>query len=390
MQSTKKNTRAGAPPKGAGRVAALRHLPGWILKTLSAAVAAGLAFACLARYISPAATWLFAFFGLIFPQLLLANVALFVFWLLVKRRTLWIHAAVIIPSLFFVPAYVQIRMEKEEGRRENDGKRTTATAHTPHSTLHSPLKIITYNVHLFGINYKNKTLRTLPDIAQFIRKEAPAVVCLQEIAAFDTLAVRKAFGDYPYCHFYLRPQRNRTLYATAILSRYPIVGKGTITLQSAGDVCIYADIPVAGDTVRVYNNHLQSTRLDLAMSFSRLKQDEKRHEEIKEVSVRLRDAFVKRAGQVELVAAHVAAAPYRVVVCGDFNDLPMSYTYRTMKGNLRDAFIEAGAGIPSTFRSRLPAFRIDYIFCDRAFKVTHFYIPKMDCSDHYPVVAIIE
>ncbi len=348
----------------------LQHIAGWIAKSLGVIVAIGLLFAYLSRYVSPAGTWFFAFFGLFFPILFVLNTCLFIFWLVLKRKTFWIHAAVLIPGLFLLPAYVQFRSEKKE---------TTGT-----------LKVLTYNVHVFGIDYKTKSLKTFSNIARFIGKESPDVVCLQEIAVFDTSILQRTFRQYPHIYFYSRPHYNNSKYGIAVLSRYPIVNRGRILFTNSANLCIYTDVAVGDDTVRVYNNHLQSTKLNLAVSLSRFKQEDRRNEEIREVSQRLRDAFVKRAAQVDTVAAHITRSIYPVLVCGDFNDLPMSYTYRKMKGNLSDTFIAAGSGIPSSYRTFMPAFRIDYIFNDKFFKAQRFYIPTVSYSDHYPVITELQ
>ncbi|MDR1680751.1 MAG: endonuclease/exonuclease/phosphatase family protein [Prevotellaceae bacterium] len=345
----------------------------WTLQLAGMALAAGLLCAYLARFVSPAATWFFAFFGLLFMPLLVLNTAMMLCFLAAKRKIAWLHLAVILPALVFLPAYIQLR--------------SAADADSP--LLPGELKILSYNVHLFHLDTKTKTVETLSDIAAFVGREAPAVVCLQEVALYDTNSVKRAFGDYPYAHFQSRKMFGDALFSTVTLSRYPITHKGVIIFPQSGNVCIFTDITIDGQTVRVYNNHLESTRLDLALSFARLKQEEKRGEEIKTVSIRLRDAFIKRARQVDMVAGHIAQSPYPALVCGDFNDLPMSYTYRRMKGDRHDSFIDAGSGIPTTFHSGIPAFRIDYIFCDPAFKTTRFYIPDVPYSDHYPSIAVV-
>jgi endonuclease/exonuclease/phosphatase family metal-dependent hydrolase len=351
----------------------LRLITHWIPKAVILAAAAGLLMSYPARYVSPAGTWLFAFFGLLFPQLFALNALLAVLWIIIKRKIFWLHLLLLLPSFLFLPAYVQWSgVHKQAGGKAQEGE----------------IKVITYNVHLFGIHTAGRALQTLPDIAAFIAKEAPDIVCLQEAALFDTAEVRRLFPGYPYIHF--RPHRlsGAAWFVTATLSRHPVIHREVIVFPHSENVCIYTDISVNGQTVRVYNNHLESTRLDLAMSFSRLKEDSARNEEIRRVTTRLRGAFRKRAAQVDTVAAHIAASPYPALVCGDFNDLPMSYTYRKMKGPRHDAFMEAGYGMPSSFRNALPPFRIDYIFHDDYFATTQFYIPKIPCSDHYPVVAV--
>ena len=346
----------------------------WIAKSFGLLFAIGLLFAYLSCYVSPATTWFFAFFGLIFPILFFINILLFVFWLILKQKFFLVHLAVLALSVFFVPAYVQLSIfTKQE------------TAVTPANEL----KVMSYNVHVFGVNYQTKTFKTLSNIAEFVKKENPDILCLQEIVVFDTDLLKKSFPDYPYIHYHLWSRRGGSKYGAALLSRHPFEDKGVILFSNtSGNVCLYADIKKEENIVRVYNNHLESTGLNLRLSFSRMAKDERRNEEIKEVSTRLRDAFIKRANQVDTVAAHAAKSPYPVLICGDFNDLPMSYTYRKMKGNRSDSFIAAGSGIPSSFRSFIPAFRIDYIFSDEFFKATNYYIPKVEYSDHYPVVTV--
>ena len=352
----------------------IRQIIGWIFRIGILLLAAGLATSYFSRYVNPAGTWFFAFFGLLFPQLVALNILLAILWTVVKRKIFWLHIAVILPAFFFLPAYVQWRSGDHQPGRP---------------AQHGEIKIITYNVHLFGVNTATRTLETLPGIKAFIEQEDPDIVCLQEAAVFDTAGIRRLFPHYPYIHYRSRRLYGRAWFTTVTLSRHPVLKKDVIVFPDSGNICIYTDISIGGQTVRVYNNHLESTRLDFAMSFSRLKEDTGRNNEIKRVTVRLRDAFKKRAAQVDKVAAHIAASPYPVLVCGDFNDLPMSYTYRKMKGNRRDAFMDAGTGIPSSFRSMLPAFRIDYIFNDDYFKAKQFYIPKIRYSDHYPAVAVL-
>lgn len=349
------------------------HIIRWALQLASIVVAVALLCAYLSRWISPAATWYFAFFGLLFLPLLALNGCIMACWLLAKRRIFWLHLLIVLPALFFLPAYIQLRSAGDSATPLQAGE----------------LKVLSYNVHMFRLNTRTRVVETLPVIAAFVREEAPAIVCLQEVAVYDTNSVKRAFGDYPYVHFQSRKIFGDALFSTVTLSRYPIVNKDVILFPHSSNVCIFTDIAAGGQIVRVYNNHLESTQLDLALSFARLQQEEQRNEEIKKVSTRLRNAFIKRAKQVDTVAAHIAQSPYPALVCGDFNDLPMSYTYRRMKGDLHDAFIRAGSGVPSTFRCGIPAFRIDYIFCDAALNVSRFYIPPVAHSDHYPVVAVV-
>jgi endonuclease/exonuclease/phosphatase family metal-dependent hydrolase len=82
-------------------------------------------------------------------------------------------------------------------------------------------------------------------------------------------------------------------------------------------------------------------------------------------------------------------SPYPVVLTGDLNDVPNSYTYFKVRGSFKDAFLEKGYGIGRTFRSLSPTLRIDYIFTDPRFSVVQFKREKKDYSDHYMIVTDI-
>ncbi len=76
-----------------------------------------------------------------------------------------------------------------------------------------------------------------------------------------------------------------------------------------------------------------------------------------------------------------------VIVCGDFNDTPMSYVYRTMAKGLNDAFSRSGSGYSHTFRGFFNTLRIDYVLCSDSFEPISYEVPAVDYSDHLPVVV---
>jgi endonuclease/exonuclease/phosphatase family metal-dependent hydrolase len=183
----------------------------------------------------------------------------------------------------------------------------------------------------------------------------------------------------------------------ATISRYPIVGKGKIEFPNTNNtitsnMCIYSDIKINEDTIRVYNVHLQSIQFeneDYTFIENIGEEKEAQIKGSKRILGRLKKAFIKRAPQAEAVAAHIKKSPYPVWVCGDFNDPPSSYAYHTISGNLKDSFMESGWGFGSTYAGKFPSFRIDFILHDSKHSSFDYKIINEKFSDHYPLCCTI-
>ena len=104
---------------------------------------------------------------------------------------------------------------------------------------------------------------------------------------------------------------------------------------------------------------------------------------------KMRSAYQKRAAQVDQLSEHIQSSPYPVVVCGDFNDLPVSYTYNTLRGKLQDPFMTVGHGAMPTFIKAIFPLRIDYILHDHSFKAVSFFRQHVHWSDHYPIALYL-
>ena len=330
-------------------------------------------FCFLSIYVSPAKVPILAYFGLCFQYIFFINLIFLILWCYRNSRK---HAIIqfiaFVPSLFFVSDFVQ--MFNFAGDASDKGN----------------IKILSYNVQGFKIPYQNNT--TEHDIVEFINRENPDIVCLQEFYTNKKVTedlMFKLLENYPYHSVFYSVVRKNSAYGIATFSRYPIKIMLDMPFENSANAAIYTDIDIDGKIVRIYNVHFQSIRLNIDKLFS----GKNSHiDEIEMVSSKLKMAFVKRAGQVDLVRKHIDVSPYPVIICGDFNDTPVSYTYNKLKGNRLDSFCEAGCGIPSTYRlSLLPSFRIDYIIHDRLIKSLDYSVHSdVDFSDHYPVSSVID
>src|SRR4030042_1993229 len=149
-----------------------------------------------------------------------------------------------------------------------------------------------------------------------------------------------------------------------------------------------------GDTLRIFNNHLQSIHLNsqnyIFLDSLRLRYNEQQLDEIMDISHRLKDAFVKRSQQADMISEKISASPYPVIICGDFNDTPVSYTYKKIKTGLSDSFIEAGSGIGNTYSGITPALRIDYILHNPGMTALCTERVRLRLSDHYPLITYLK
>ena len=157
------------------------------------------------------------------------------------------------------------------------------------------------------------------------------------------------------------------------------------------------DLDVYGQTGRVFNNHLQTT--EVSQNKRRLERELAKNEltgreeaVARQLLEGLNENFRKRAAQAKTLEQLIRTTPYPILVCGDFNSLPSSYTYSTVKGdNLQDGFQTCGHGYMYTFRYFKRLLRIDYIFHSKEFKGVDYYSPDLDlCSDHNPVVMEVK
>ncbi|MCL2097415.1 MAG: endonuclease/exonuclease/phosphatase family protein [Bacteroidales bacterium] len=345
----------------------IQHFIGYILKTISVIIAIGLLLSYISVYISPAKFWLPAFFGLFFMPLLVLNFLLGIAWALLRRKIAWVNLIALLPAILYLFLFIQV-------------------GHNMPEPSGSATKLMSYNVHLFSL-WDNNRNHSLPNFSKYIKEENPDILCLQEMATTDTLTVNQAFSQYPYRYYCCSKRKNGLLFGNVTFSKYPIVNAGEFLFSETSNRCVYTDIVMRGDTIRVYNNHLQSISLNLERTALRIRKEELRNEELRQVTIKLRTAFMKRAQQVDIISAHITSSPYPAIVCGDFNDTPVSYTYRKMKGKLNDCFTKAGRGMPSTYRGFWPAFRIDYILCAPSFQTVSYQVPKVNYSDHYPVIV---
>ncbi|WP_133177506.1 endonuclease/exonuclease/phosphatase family protein [Chitinophaga parva] len=342
---------------------------------------------CLAPILSPARFWPIGFLTLGFPFLLALLIIFLVGWLFFNARYALLPLIALLLGWKSVSAYIAFHWPTGDAVSD--------------SVTDSSLTVMSYNVAQFGLYREKDSRYTRQAIYALIKKQAPDILCLQDFFTSDKnndTNNRENISQelqMPYRYFSSDFNRNGNLHwGSIIYSRYPIINSSKIKMSEGplSESLVYADIAREGDTIRILNMHLQSYRFD-QKDYSQLdkikSQEDTGLKATRNILEKMRAAMVRRGHQADTVASFIRRSPYRVIVCGDFNDIPASYTYFTIRGPLQDAFLEKGSGIGRTFASLSPTLRIDYIFADPTFKVLAYRKIKSNLSDHYPVIAYL-
>lgn len=352
-----------------------------------------LVLAFLSRYVNPASFWPPAFLGLTYPIILAANVLFIGFWLLRRKKEFLISLLAILLGWHTLTAYISIH----PGPLLNKNKTEKLSREQRYDQ--KQIKLISFNVRAFDRYRWADNPATRKIILQTIQEEDADLVCIQEF--FNTnrgpFAASEIFRDLentPNRHLEYAVSGRSGHYGIATFSSNPIVNSGSIHLKNTINISIFTDIKVGEDTIRVYNNHLQSIYFNRAnyqfLDSLKLRYDNEQLDEIRDISFHLRDAFVKRADQADVIAEHISACPYRVIVCGDFNDTPVSYAYYRLSSEMEDAFTSTGMGMGRTYIGKFPSFRIDYILYSQGLEALYFTRKKVRLSDHFPIISYLQ
>lgn len=259
--------------------------------------------------------------------------------------------------------------------------------------------MVDWNVRAFNGADGEKKSSILPSsILVSILDQRPDIVCLQEFNQNTSKNnpndpdnhLRMFKANFKYCYFSKDfKKKNGYQSGVVIFSKYPMMDSGRLKFPN-GESMIYADIKKGHDTFRIYTAHLQSFHLEESdyTEIGNLIEKEDAID-IHDVSLlkKMKLAYRKRAKQSNLVRSWLEQCTYPNIVTGDFNDVPNSYTYNSIKGNRKDAFLEKSFGFGKTYNGLAPTLRIDYILPDNNFNITQFQIVDNALSDHCMLVT---
>lgn len=339
-----------------------------------------------AKIVEPSKNIYIAFLGLAYPILIYVNIGFAFFWAIRKNKFFLISIVAILITFSNLPKYFQYSSSRNiENETENQ------------------IKILSYNIQTFKSFFDHKSKDYLDSLVVFLKEMNPDILCFQEFYNDKEFEIEitkfiKENLELNYHHFNKHLVRyNKYEFGIATFSKFPIINKGRIENVNVQEnfvsqnYSIFTDLLVYGDTIRVYNVHLESNRLsneDVFFSVFEDFQTEDVQQQSKKILAKLKRAFIARSKQVVPIREHLDECIYPVILCGDFNDTPASWTYNQLSKGLQDAFVKAGRGTGKTYIGLNPSFRIDYILLDTIFEVHYFDTPQVIFSDHYPIFAV--
>jgi endonuclease/exonuclease/phosphatase family metal-dependent hydrolase len=327
-----------------------------------------------ASYTSPSKSVLISLIALAMPFLLLVNTTVAVYWIIRFRFWFLVPLLTIASCHSYISCIIQ-----------NPGLKEVQTVNI--------LKIATFNVNSFGNEW---IMESTKDIANYMKAHDVDIICFQEFnkggGTFTLDSIYSAFDNWPYKVIPISPDGVSRL-QLAVFSRYPIKQDMFIAYQGTPNCSMWCDLNVNGQTIRLFNNHLQTT--EVSRNRQKLSKEKGLLNLAYSVKLLIHDMgynFRLRASQAEYLHKKINESPYPTIVCGDFNSTPSSYAYHTVLGNnLRDGFRTCGHGYMYTYRYLKHFMRIDYILTSPNLKGIDYYSPDIDFhSDHNPVIMTIK
>ena len=312
--------------------------------------------------------------GMAFPFFLLMNMAFLLFWLIFK----WTRA--LVPFVGFILAYVPISIYMP--------------IHTSQEVPEGAIKLVSYNVCSYGGNFKYEN--GFEKVRDYLQEQQADIVCVQEDAdTWRRYVLREYAKVWPYNDTLVIANNELTLNALGIHTRFPIVKRERIPYPSLSNGSAAWWLKVGEDTLIVVNNHFESCHLTVEdrKQYRQIIKGEIPRDSLRAEStlllVKLAEANAKRAGQIRAVRDYVEEhADHPIIVCGDFNDNPISYSRHTMGEVLTDCFVATGRGIGLSYNQKAFSFRIDHIFCSKDIQPYNCQVDdKIDASDHNPVIC---
>ncbi|WP_299274313.1 endonuclease/exonuclease/phosphatase family protein [uncultured Psychroserpens sp.] len=308
-------------------------------------------------YVEPKKFAFLSVLSLAVPFLIIINILFVIYWLLKVKKQLLVSLVVLVLGYSYVFSLYKFSSSKNVDDRDN-------------------LSVMNYNVRLFNLFDWIDDPDLKQNLSGFISEKQPDVLCMQEYRPDAAVELNGYFK-------YEKLSGQKVKSGQAIFTKYPIINSGSIEFPNTSNNAIFADIVRFGDTIRIYNVHLQSSGIDPNV-------EELTKEKSENLVKRVSSTFKMQQSQTELFLKHKAKCHYQMIICGDFNNTAYSYVYKEIKGDLKDAFEQAGNGFGRTFDFKFFPVRIDFVLVDKDFEINAFKTYEVNYSDHFPIMAKVK
>ena len=359
----------------------IKQLKSFTINMIAGANVATILLMVLAGYadrINPVEYPLLSCMGMTFPIFLIANLLFVFFWLTFKWRKLWIPVVGYIIVYGPLTLYMPLHLNQEEPKE-------------------GTIKIISYNVCTYGGNYKYE--QGFETVYDYLKLQDADIVCLQEdVDTWRRYVMQRYKKIYEYNDTVIFNPQDASINGVGIHTRFPIIKNERIHYDSHANGSVAYYLKVNKDTIIVINNHLEGTHLSnedrdkyKQIIAGKVEKDTAKAETIY-LFEKLGKYAAKRAPEAEAVHKYVEAhKKYPIIVCGDFNDNPISYSHRTIAKGLTDCYEATGKGIGLSYNQKGFYVRIDNILVSSHFEPYNCRIDnKMDASDHYPIICTLK
>ena len=308
-------------------------------------------------YLAPRSFGILSVLSLGVPLIIILNILFFLYWLLKVKKQLLLSLIVLALGFNYLTALYKFTSSIQIEAASN-------------------FTVMNYNVRLFNLFewFPSKTVSE--DIKRFIAEENPSILCIQEYHRNDNFIL-------PGYYKFESVSEGKVKSGQAIFSKFPIVNSGSVAFPNTANNAIFIDVLKGNDTLRIYNIHLQSNKINPEVSALK-------KETSKGLARRIGETFKMQQEQAELFLAHKASSHYKTIISGDFNNTAYSYVYNKIKGDdFKDAFKIAGNGFGGTYNFKFFPVRIDFILVDDKLEVNGFKTYDLKLSDHYPIKATL-
>ena len=362
--------------KGIGRFVAFVI---WLVNLLAAIMMLFAAYSPM--LIQPVEYPLLSLAGFLFPMLAVLNLLFLLFFLVFR-----LFKYALLPFISLLLCYSQIRttipFNFSDAEKPEQG-----------------IKVLSYNTMNFvNMSKENGTNAVL----EYLKTSNADIICLQEHYVsgdkrhLTQKDVDKALAGYKYRATKVSGEKH-SLHSVAIYSKLPVLKTERIKMESSSNGAMAYQLKWGQDTLLVVNCHLESNKLnthDKELYESMIEKPEKEQvkEGLKVLVKKLAEASAIRAPQADSIAKYIEKHPYKyIMVCGDFNDTPISYTHHKLTQLLDDAFTESGRGPGISYHRNKFLFRIDNLLVSQGLKAKNCTVDSsIDASGHYPIWCYVE